>query len=178
MYISCGYLYTQNESISVTCCVCFIGELTFMLPFDEHAAIWICCGNSFRHRSSASTFIIVIMILNRLLSQLFPLCIYFFPKLRFIYFCGFSHLLFLKFLLICASLDMRTVNEYHAGVQYPIVESFVENMLKYFTGQLRWKTVAERIAYRCKMGNSIQQVVAQKPPIRYIHLNLTVCLPQ
>ena len=73
---------------------------------------------------------------------------------------------------------MCPVNENCAGVQHPVVQCLVENMLKYLTGQFIRETLAESIAHRCKVRDIIQQSVPKKPPICHIHLDFSVGLPQ
>lgn len=62
--------------------------------------------------------------------------------------------------LVGAGFDVGAVNENCAGVQHSVVQCFVEDVLKYLTGQLIWKAFAECIAHRRKVRNIIQQPIA------------------
>ena len=73
---------------------------------------------------------------------------------------------------------MGPVNENCAGVQHSVDQCFVENMLKYLTGQLIREALAEGIAHRRKVGDIIQQSIPKKPTVSIIHLNFPVSLPQ
>ena len=55
---------------------------------------------------------------------------------------------------------MGPVNENCAGVQHPVIQCLVEDVLKNLTGQLIWKAFAECIAHRRKVGDIIQQRIA------------------
>ena len=56
------------------------------------------------------------------------------------------NLFLLELFLVGAGLDMDPVNENCAGIQHSVVQCFVENMLKYLTGQLIREALAESIA--------------------------------
>ena len=184
MYISCGYLYAQNESMPVTGSMGFVGKLSLMLPFYKHSAVRIRGGYRLFYDILRPTtalrrlLVVVVLIFNRLLSQLFTLCIYFSSQLAGINLCCLGNLFLLELLFICAGFDMGSVNEYCTGIQHPVIQRFVEDMLKDFRCQLIWKTLTEGIADCSKMGNCIQQTVAQKPAVYQIYLNFPICLAQ
>ena len=107
--------------------------------------------------------IFVVLIFNGLLAQLFSFRVDFSAQLPGVGLCRLCHLFLLKLFLVRAGFDMGPVNENCVGVQYLVVQSLVENMLKYFAGQLIRKALAEGIAHRRKVGNVIQQSIPQKP---------------
>ena len=51
-------------------------------------------------------------------------------------------------------------------------------MVENLNTEFRWKAIAERIAYRCKMRNMFQQVIAEKPAIGNIYITLPPRLAQ
>ena len=77
-----------------------------------------------------------------------------------------------------AGFDLDPVNENCAGVQHLVVQSLVENMLKYFAGQLIREALAESIAHCCKAENIIQQPIPKKSAVRVRVPNPLVALPQ
>ena len=77
-----------------------------------------------------------------------------------------------------AGFDLGSVNENCAGVQHLVVQSLVENMLKYFAGQLIREALAKSIAHRRKVENIIQQPIPKKSAVRVRVLNPLVGLPK
>lgn len=122
--------------------------------------------------------VFIILIFNGLLAQLFSFRVDLSAKLTRVDLCCLRNLFLLELFLVRAGLDMGPVNENCAGVQHPVIQCLVEDVLKYLTGQLIWKAFAECIAHRRKVRNIIQQPIPKKPPICYIHLNFPVGLPQ
>ena len=43
-------------------------------------------------------------------------------------------------------------------------------MVENLNAEFSWKAIAERIAHRCKMRDMLQQVIAEKPAVRNIHI--------
>ena len=122
--------------------------------------------------------VFIILIFNGLLAQLFSFLIDLSAKLTRVDLCCLRNLFLLELFLVGAGLDMGAVNENCAGVQHSVVQCFVENMLKYLTGQLIREALAEGIAHRRKVGDIIQQSIPKKPTVSIIHLNFPVSLPQ
>ena len=132
MYISRGYFYSQNKAVSVTSGMRFVGKLPLMLAFYEHSAVWIGCGHRFfRHPAGTistmgSVFVVLVFfVLNRLLSQLLPLRIYFPPELLGVYLCRLSYFFLLELLLVRTGLDMGSVNENRIWGNHFIVQRLV-----------------------------------------------------
>ena len=107
--------------------------------------------------------IFVVLIFNGLLAQLFSFHVDLSAQLPGIDLCRFRNLFLLKLFLVRAGFDLGSVNENCAGIQHPVVQCLVENMLKNFAGQFIREALAEGIAHRRKVGNVIQQSIPQKP---------------
>ena len=45
-------------------------------------------------------------------------------------------------------------------------------MVENLNAEFSWKAIAERIAYRCKMRDMLQQIIAEKPAVRNIHIEI------
>ena len=165
MYIPCCYFYSEDESFPVACCMSFIGKLSFMLAFHKHPAFGVCCRNGTFYCSTARCRIIIVLVFDGLLPQLLPFCVHFFSKPFCIDLCCLGYFLFLVLLLVRARLDVCSIHEDHLRVNHPVIQSFVQNVRKDFFGQFFRKPLAERIAHRCKMGDFVQQPIAQKPPV-------------
>ena len=179
MDIACCYFYTQYESPAVTGSMGFIGKLPLMLTLYKHSAVRIGGGDGLFFRFAALGrlgIIVIVVIFNGLLAQLFALSIDLTAKLSGVDLGCLLHLFLLVLLFVGACLDMGTVNENGAGIDHAVIQCLVKNMLKNLRGQFVRKTLAEGIADRCKVRDFIQQAIAQKPPICQIYLDFTVCL--
>ena len=79
MDVSCRYLHTENKPAFVADCMCLIRKLPFMLSFYEHSAVRVCCGDCLFCCLSAAGIlrivVVIVFLLDRLLPQLFALCI-------------------------------------------------------------------------------------------------------
>ena len=77
--VSCRYLHTENKPAFVADCMCLIRKLPFMLSFYEHSAVRVCCGDRLFCCLSAAGIlrivVVIVFLLDRLLPQLFTLCI-------------------------------------------------------------------------------------------------------
>ena len=77
--VSCRYLHTENKPAFVADCMCLIRKLPFMLSFYEHSAVRVCCGDRLFCCLSAAGIlwiaVVIVFLLDRLLPQLFALCI-------------------------------------------------------------------------------------------------------
>ena len=90
-----------------------IGKLPLMLSFYEHSAVRICGGNRLFYRFSSATLgmILVTLIFNGLLTQLFSFRVDFSAQLPGIDLCRLRNLFLLELFLIRAGLDVGAVNE-------------------------------------------------------------------
>ena len=104
--------------------------------------------------------IFVVIVFYGLLAQLFSFRVDLSAQLPGVDLCCLRNLFLLELFLVGAGFDMGAVNENCAGVQHSVVQCFVENMLKYLTGQLIREALAECIAHRRKVRNMIQQPIA------------------
>ena len=122
--------------------------------------------------------VFIIVIFNGLLAQLFSFRVDLSAQLPGVDPCCLRNLFLLELFLVRAGFDVGAVNENCAGVQHPVIQCLVEDVLKNLTGQLIWKAFAECIAHRRKVGDIIQQSIPKKPTVSIIHLNFPVSLPQ
>ena len=160
--------------------MCLIRKLPFMLSFYEHSAVRICCGDRLFCRFSAAGIlrIVVVIVLDRLLPQLFALCIDLPAKLTGVDLRCLSDLLLLELLLIGTGLDVRTVDEDHARIDHPVIERLVENMFKNFADHFIREALAEGVTHRCEVRDLLQQPISKEPAVRDVHLYFPVRLPQ
>ena len=181
MHISCCYFHSYHETMSFARCMGFVGKLPLVFSLYEHSALRVCGGYGLLGRSSAPSgrgrFFLVFLFYG-LLPQLFPLRIHFLPQLLCVYLCGIFHLLLLKLLLVGTGFDVGAVNKNAAGVYHTVIDCLVENMCKDFLGQFLRESLAEGIAHRGKMGNFVQQSIAQKPTVGQSILNPLLGLAQ
>lgn len=62
------------------------------------------------------------------------------------------HLLLLEFFPVCTGLYVRPVYEHNVWVHHAVVQRFIQNIVEYLGGNFGGgESLAERIAYRCKM---------------------------
>ena len=104
--------------------------------------------------------VFIILIFNGLLAQLFSFRVDLSAQLPGVDLCCLRNLFLLELFLVGAGFDVGAVNENCAGVQHPVIQCLVEDVLKNLTGQLIWKAFAECIAHRRKVGDMIQQPIA------------------
>ena len=106
---------------------------------------------------SLHPLIFVVIVFYGLLAQLFSFRVDLSAQLPGVDLCRFGDLLLPVLLLIRAGLDMGPVNENRAGVQHPVIQCLVEDVLKNLTGQLIWKAFAECIvkAIQCQRQRSL-----------------------
>ena len=172
----------QHKAVLVAGCMCFVCKLPFVFSFYEHSAVRVCSGNSlfcgFVSPPTPGDGVVFIISSSMGFCPAFSLSLTSSMKADQRDLCCLRNLFLLELFLVGAGFDMGAVNENCAGVQHPVIQCLVEDVLKNLTGQLIWKAFAECIAHRRKVGDIIQQSIPKKPPICYIHLNFPVGLPQ
>lgn len=99
----------------------FIGKLPLMFSLYEHSAVRVCSGYRLFCSSSVGgglRIVVILVILNGFLPQLFALRVDFTAQLAGVHFCCFLYLLFLVLLFVGTGFDMRAVNEDGTGVYH------------------------------------------------------------
>ena len=104
--------------------------------------------------------VFIILIFNGLLAQLFSFRVDLSAQLPGVDPCCLRNLFLLELFLVGAGFDVGAVNENCAGVQHPVIQCLVEDVLKNLTGQLIREALAESIAHCRKVRNMIQQPIA------------------
>ena len=112
MHISSCHFHCQYKTIFVTGGMRLICKLPLMLSLYKHAAVRICCGNSFLCHSSGRLLVIIVLILNPLFAQLLSFCVDLASELLVVDFGCFLHLLLLVLLLIRRGFNVSAVNKH------------------------------------------------------------------
>ena len=119
----------------------------------------------YRFSSTALAMLLIVLIFNGLLAQLFSFLVDLSAQLPGIYLCHLCNPLLLELFLVGTGLDMGAVNENRARVDHSVIQRFVEDVLEDFSSQFVRKTLAESIAHRRKVRDLIQQSIPQKPAV-------------
>jgi hypothetical protein len=92
----------------------FICKLPLMFSLYKHSAIRICCGYRLFHSFTTGGvlgIVIILIIFNGLLTQLFSLCVDLTAQLAGVDFRCFLYLFLLVLLLVGAGFDVGAINE-------------------------------------------------------------------
>ena len=126
----------QYEIMSVTCCVCYISKLLFVLSFMKQSAFWICCAfrNGFSFASSTDVSIFVIIAVIIFFQRPFPMCFAVFSdfliQLFLIGFCRGFNFHFPILFLVCTGFNMCSVYKYSTRIYISAVYCFLKDFLE------------------------------------------------